>query len=70
MERKMDQSKPWYASKTIWLNVIAGIAAVSSAFGLNLGLDTQAQAELAAGGLALVNVILRLVSKTPIATPS
>lgn len=59
-------SKPFYASKTLWLNVIAGIAAVSTAFGLNLGLDPDTQVAIVGGVMAVVNIILRLVTKAPV----
>lgn len=59
-------SKPFYASRTLWLNVIAGIAAVSTAFGLNLGLDPDTQVAIVGGVMAVVNIILRLVTKAPV----
>jgi hypothetical protein len=59
-------SKPWYQSKTIIVNVLAGIAAVTGAFGLDLGLDAEAQAALATGILAVVNIVLRVVTKGPV----
>lgn len=62
----MDSTK-WWASKTMWANAIAGIAAVSGAFSLNLGLTPDAQVALVGGVMAVVNIILRLVTKTPIA---
>lgn len=60
------KEKPWWASKTIWVNIIAGVAAISTAFGLDLGLDAEAQAALVGGVMALVNVILRIVTKRPV----
>jgi len=59
-------SKPWYASKTLWVNAIAGIAAMAGAFGLDLGLTPETQTSLVAGILAVVNIILRLVTKQPV----
>lgn len=62
----MDNSKPFWQSKTLIINVLAGAAAVAGAFGLDLGLDTTTQAEIATGALAVINVILRLITKAPV----
>lgn len=53
-------TQPW-KSKTMWANVlaIAGLL-LSSTFGVEL------TPEAAAGALALINVILRIVTKEPI----
>lgn len=59
-------SKPFWQSKTLWVNVIAGAAAVSTAFGLNLGLDADTQVALVGGVMAVINVILRLITKAPV----
>lgn len=62
----MMEEKSWYLSKTLWVNVLAGIAAVSGAFGLNLGLDVETQTAIVGGVMALVNVVLRVVTTTAI----
>ncbi len=54
--------KQWYASKTIWVNVIAGAATLATVFGLDLGLTEAAQSQLVAGIMVVVNLILRLVT--------
>lgn len=59
-------SKPWWSSKTIWVNVIAGIASVTTAFGLNLNLDVASQTAIVGGAIAIANIILRAVSKTAV----
>lgn len=59
-------TKKWWASKTLWANIIAGAVTVGTAFGLKLGLDPQAQAELVAGVMVIVNIILRFVTTKPI----
>jgi hypothetical protein len=59
-------SKPWYASKTIWANLIALVAALATAAGLDLGLDAETQATIVAGVMAVVNVALRVVTARPI----
>jgi len=54
--------KPWYASKTLWANLLAGGVTVATAFGLDLGLDAEAQAQVVAGVMVVVNIALRLVT--------
>lgn len=50
--------KPWYASKTIWGNLVGAIATViASATGFDIPPDAIA------GGFAILNVILRAVTK-------
>jgi hypothetical protein len=58
--------KPWYASKTLWANLLAGAVTIGGVFGLDLGLDEAAQAQLVAGIMVVVNIVLRLVTKGPI----
>lgn len=60
--------KPWYASKTLWANLIAFAAAVAAGFGLDLGLDAETQGSLVVGIMAVVNIVLRLMTKTAIGT--
>lgn len=59
-------SKVWYSSKTMWTNLLVLIAAVSTAFGIDLGLDLATQAILVAGIMSVVNIVLRLVTKTAV----
>jgi len=59
-------SKPWYASKTIWANVIAGGATLATVFGINLGLTPEVQAEIVAAVMAIVNIVLRFVTTKPV----
>ena len=63
----MDTTK-WFASKTLWVNVIAAVAALAGVFKIDLGLTPEAQATVVTTILALVNVGLRLVTKTPVST--
>ena len=39
----MKNSKPWYASKTIWGSLIAMLAGISSAFGFEIDIPTQSE---------------------------
>ena len=55
--------KKWYVSKTLWANVIAGFATVSTAFGLDLGLDADTQVAVVGGVMAVLNIVLRVITK-------
>ena len=55
-------SKPWYASKTIWANLVAFAATVAVIAGVDLGLTPEVQAEIVAAVLAGVNIVLRLIT--------
>lgn len=55
--------KPWYASKTILTNLIAAAVTIGGVFGLDFGLDAEAQAQLVAGVMIVANIVLRLVTK-------
>lgn len=61
------ESTKWWASKTLWLNALAGIAAAGGAFGVDLGLTPDAQVAIVGGALAVLNIVLRLVTTKPIA---
>ena len=56
------ETKPFWASKTLWINLIAMIAAITGAFGMDLGLDPTMQAALVTGIMAAINIILRFVT--------
>jgi len=56
-------NKKWYESKTIFAQVLGVVATLSAAFGLDLGLDPEAQAAIVAGIWAVVNVFLRFKTK-------
>lgn len=62
----MEDTKPFWASKTLWVNVVAFVAAVSGAFGLDLGLDAETQTALVGGVMAIANIVLRLATKTSV----
>ena len=51
----------WYASKTLWTNVVA----LAASFGAKqIGVDIDAQTQV--GILVVINLILRIVTKQPI----
>jgi hypothetical protein len=59
-------TKPFYASKTLWVNVLAMLAAVTGAFGIDIGLDPETQTAVVGGIMAVVNIILRFMTKTAV----
>jgi hypothetical protein len=56
----MNNSKPWYLSKTIWANIVAAIGLI-----LNSQAPVVSGEELAAF-IVVINLILRMVTKTAI----
>ncbi|KKL62861.1 hypothetical protein LCGC14_2180920 [marine sediment metagenome] len=54
--------KPWYASKTIWANIMAFAGTMGLIFGVDLGLTPEVQAQIVAATMAVVNVVLRLIT--------
>ncbi|MDW3204553.1 MAG: hypothetical protein R8L07_03340 [Alphaproteobacteria bacterium] len=63
-------SKPFWASKTIWANVLSLIATIATVFGLDLGLTPEVQATIIAGVVSIVNIVLRGVTKTGVTAGS
>jgi len=54
-------AKPWWQSKTLWVNIIAGAAmVVQSLLGVGLGAEEQGAI------LAAINIILRLITRSPV----
>ena len=59
----MEQTeKPFWASKTLWVNSVALIGAVTGAFGMDLGLTPELQASVVGGIMGVVNIVLRLTT--------
>jgi len=58
----MNGAKVWWTSKTIWTNLIAFVGAIVIA----AGFDPGRWAEIATVLLAVVNIILRLITKEEI----
>ena len=56
----MDDAKKWYASKTIWTNLIALAGSLLLTFGVELSADQQAS--LVTSILAVVNIALRFAT--------
>lgn len=61
-------AKPWWHSRTLWLNALAlGLAAAEDRLGLLKGVLPVSVFELIAFGLPVVNVVLRALTRTAIA---
>ncbi len=57
------ETKKFYLSKTLWVNLIAGIAIVAQSITGTAIFDAEAQV----GVLALVNMALRIITKASLA---
>jgi len=62
MDEKMDEKK-WYASKTLWVNVLAVVAIVAQGITGKQILSLEMQGVILGG----INMVLRLVTKSEIA---
>ena len=60
------ESKPFWASKTLWVNAIALVAAVTGAFGMDLGLDPETQTAMVGAAMSVVNIVLRFMTKSAV----
>ena len=60
------ETTKWYASRVLWVNVVAALATLAGVFKVDLGLTPEVQATVVTTILALVNIALRLVTKTAI----
>lgn len=67
MSEETTTPKPFWASKTLWVNAVALVASVTGAFGLDLGLSPETQTSVVAGIMGIVNIVLRLVTKDAVA---
>lgn len=62
-------SKPFWASKTLWVNLVAVIAAVLGAFNVDM-LTPEMQAQVVGVIMGVVNMVLRVVTKGPVKASS
>lgn len=56
-------TKSIIASRTLWINVIAIIAASLGAFNIDVGLTPEVQVALVGGIIAAINVVMRFFTK-------
>ena len=62
-----EKTKPWYASKTIWLNAVtAGVAVLTALQGQSIVQDNPSLAAGLVAALGAANVALRIISILPI----
>jgi len=57
--------KSWYTSKTLWVNLLAIVGIIANSL-WGIELDAEVQAAMATSILAVVNIVLRLITKTAI----
>lgn len=62
----MEIAKPWYLSKTILVNVLAGLAMILAGFQPGIAAFIQENFSAVGGGWAIVNVALRIITKQEI----
>ena len=58
-------NKKWYASKTIWFNVLAIVVMIASAFGYT-GEISQDWSQYMVWVSAAINILLRFKTKQPV----
>ncbi len=66
----METTKPFWASRTLWINIIAFGVAMFGGFGIDLGLDPDTQLALVGGIMAVINVVLRFMTRTAVGVSS
>ncbi len=60
------KAKPFWTSKTLWINVIALIAALGGIFEIDIGLTPVVQTAMVTSIMAVVNMILRAITKSAV----
>lgn len=60
------EAKSIFASRTVWATLIAFVATMAGAFGLDLGLDADTQSAIVGGIMAVVGLVMRLLTKQPV----
>jgi len=64
----MTDTKNWWESRTVWVNVVATLFAVLGTFKLlPAGIDQESVVTAIMGAVAIANVVLRLVTRQVIA---
>lgn len=61
------ETKPFWASKTLWVNIIGLIASVLTAFGVT-DLDAELQASIVGIAMTVINIVLRFATTTAVST--
>ncbi len=60
------ETKPFWASKTLWANAIAVVAAIAGGMSYDLGLDPETQVAMVAAVMGVANIILRFITKSAV----
>ncbi len=60
------ETKPFWASKTLWANAVAVVAAIAGAMNTDLGLDPETQVAVVGAVMGVVNILLRFTTKSAI----
>jgi len=60
------EAKSIFASRTLWANVVGGALAIGTAFGLDLPVDEETKTAIVGGVMAIVNIVLRFMTKAPV----
>lgn len=60
------EPKPDWKSRTFWVNAIALVASVSGALSIDLGLTPERQTQVVVVIMAVINLVLRYVTHSPI----
>lgn len=58
--------KPFWTSKTFWVNVVMLVGSISTMFGLDLGLNPETQVAVVGSIMTVVNLGLRIITKQPV----
>jgi hypothetical protein len=67
LKGQIGETKQWYLSKTIWVNLLTLLASVGVVgFGVDLGLKDEEINALAVAAVALANIWLRLRTAQPL----
>lgn len=59
--------KPWYYSKTLWFNLLAGVVSVAGLFGFNTFVPDSGTVEIIGVVVAAVNILLRFITSEKLA---
>ncbi|SFI59753.1 hypothetical protein [Albimonas pacifica] len=60
------EAKPFWASKSIWAQVVALVATLTTMAGLDLGLTPEVQVAIVSAVQALVGIALRFKTNQPV----
>jgi hypothetical protein len=63
---EVSHNKTWYASKTLWFNVILLVTYIAAKNGADLGLSKDEMDTIALAAATIGNCILRLLTRRPL----